>query len=126
MNSFLSVFLGLLATVLLSVGTDALMHGTGVFPPMGQPMSGGLFVLATAYRILYGITGGYLAARIARRSPMKHAVILGAIGSLLSIAGAAATWNAGPEFGPKWYPLLLIFIALPSCWIGGKLHGRNS
>ena len=125
MNSFVSVCLGLLATVALSIGTDAAMHATGVFPQLGTPMSNGLFALATAYRIVYGIVGGFITARLAKTNPMKHALVLGGIGTLLSILGAVASWNAGPEFGPKWYPVLLIFIALPSCWLGGKLSRRS-
>jgi hypothetical protein len=34
------------------------------------------------------------------------------------------TWSAGPEFGPKWYPLALVALALPSVWAGGKLARR--
>ena len=39
----------------------------------------------------------------------------------MSIAGTVATWNRGPEFGPKWYPLSLVAIAMPCAWAGGKL-----
>ncbi len=55
-----AVLAGLLAVVILSTATDALMHATGVFPPLGQPMSDGLFLLATAYRIdtLHRMTAG--------------------------------------------------------------------
>jgi hypothetical protein len=47
--------------------------------------------------------------------------VLGVIGCLLAILGTVATWNSGPEFGPKWYPIALIVIAIPTTWIGGKL-----
>ena len=40
----------------------------------------------------------------------------------LSIIGAAATWNRGPAFGPHWYALALVVTALPTAWVGGKLH----
>lgn len=39
-----------------------------------------------------------------------------------SFAGAMATWNKGPEFGPGWYPLTLVALSLPLAWIGGKLR----
>jgi hypothetical protein len=32
------------------------------------------------------------------------------------------TWNSGPEFGPKWYPLALVVVALPCAWLGGRLR----
>jgi O-antigen/teichoic acid export membrane protein len=80
-------------------------------------MSDKLFVLATAYRIVFGIAGCYLAARLAPDRPMKHALILGVVGLVLSIAGAAAMWGAGPG----WYSLAIIAITLPCAWIGGKV-----
>jgi hypothetical protein len=52
---------------------------------------------------------------------MGHALVLGVIGVVISAIGAAATWNRGPAFGPHWYPLLLVVVAMPCAWIGGKL-----
>ena len=83
----------------------------GVLPPFGQPLSDGLCLLATAYRILFGVAGSYIAARLAPGRPMPHALAVGVAGLVLSIAGAVATWKRGPAFGPKWYPLALIAIA---------------
>jgi hypothetical protein len=117
-----AVVAGLLAIVVLSTATDMVLHATGVFPPFGQPMAGALFLLATAYRIVYGVAGCYLAARLAPDRPMQHALALGVVGLVVSIAGAVATWNRGPEFGPKWYPLAVIAIALPCAWAGGRLR----
>jgi hypothetical protein len=117
-----AVVAGLLAIVILSTATDMVLHATGVFPPFGQPMSDALFLLATAYRIVYGIAGCYIAARLAPDRPMQHALVLGVVGVVISTAGALATWNRGPAFGPKWYPLAVIAIALPCAWAGGKLR----
>jgi surface polysaccharide O-acyltransferase-like enzyme len=119
-----AVLAGLLFVIIITTATDALMHATGIFPPWGQPMADSLFVLALAYRIVYGIAGGYITARLAPDKPVKHALLLGVIGFVLSLAGAAATWNRGPEFGPKWYPLSLIVIAIPTAWLGGKLFKK--
>jgi hypothetical protein len=120
-----AVVAGLLFVIIVTTATDAIMHATGIFPPWGQPMSDSLFVLAFAYRIVYGVAGGYITARLAPDKPVKHAVLLGVVGFVLSLAGAAATWNRGPEFGPKWYPLALIVIAIPTAWLGGKLVSRS-
>ena len=121
-----AVLTGLLAVIMLSIGTDAVLHATGVFPPWGQPMDDALFLLATAYRMVYGVAGSYIAARLAPDRPMSHALALGVVGLGLSMAGAAATWNGGPAFGPKWYPLALIAIAMPCAWVGGRLGGARS
>jgi hypothetical protein len=55
------------------------LHATGVFPPFGQPMADALFLLATAYRIVYGVAGCYLTARLAPDRPMRHALALGVV-----------------------------------------------
>jgi hypothetical protein len=56
---------------------------------------------------------------------MKHALIYGVVGVVLTIAGTIATWNQGPEFGPHWYPLALIATSMPCAWLGGKLKARQ-
>lgn len=117
---------GLVAVIALSTATDALLHGTGVFPPERTPMSAALWLLATAYRTAYGVAGGWVAARLAPDRPIAHAVVLGLIGVALSTAGTVATWSEGPEFGPKWYPIALIVLALPSSWLGGRLVQRRA
>jgi hypothetical protein len=117
-----ALFAGFVVVVVLSLGTDAVLHATGVFPPWGQPMSDALFLLATAYRTLFGILGAYVTARLAPRRPMGHALLGGAIGLVLATAGAVATWDKGPEFGPHWYPLSLIATALPGAWAGGRAY----
>lgn len=125
LRSIGAVLGGVVVVVVLSVGTDAVMHATNVFPPSGRRMADGLFVLATAYRSIYAIAGGYIAARLAPARPMKHALVLGFIGVLLGTAGLLATWNAGPELGPRWYPIALVVTALPCGWLGGKLARRS-
>ncbi|MDC0722252.1 hypothetical protein [Nannocystis bainbridge] len=119
------VLAGLVTTVVLSVATDAFMHASGVFPPLGQPMADGLFLLALAYRVGFGVAGGFVTGRLARRRPMRHVAVLATIGLVLSALGAIATWGAGPEFGPKWYALAVVATAFPTAWWGGLLANRR-
>ena len=95
-------------------------------PNFGQfsnsPWTGTLFLLAMAYRMVDGIAGSYIAARLAPRRPMQHSLILGAVGIVLSSIGAVVTWNKGPAFGPHWFPIALIVIAMPCAWAGGRLR----
>ena len=121
-QSFRAVLAGALIGAVLSLATDAVMRAVGIFPALGQSMSNGLFVLATAYRTIYGVLGAYVAARLAPYRPMAHAMVLGAAGLAVTIAGTVATWNKGPEFGPHWYPLSLVVLALPPAWLGAKLR----
>jgi hypothetical protein len=110
--------------VVLSLGTDIVLHVIGVFPPWGASMVGfdGALLLATAYRTVYGVAASYIIARLAPDRPMLHALVGGFVGLAVSIFGAAVTWNKGPAFGPHWYPLVLIVLAMPQAWAGGKLR----
>ena len=124
LRSIGAVVAGLLFVIVVTTATDAILHATGIYPPWGLPMADSLFLVALAYRIIYGIAGGYITARLAPDRRMMHALILGLIGFVLSLLGTLATWNRGPEFGPKWYPISLIVIAIPTAWIGAKLVRR--
>ena len=122
LRSIGAVLAGVVAVIVLSLGTDVVLHATGIYPPWFQPMAEGLWVLALAYRIVYGVAGGYIAAWLAPNRPMAHALALGVVGFALSIVGVAANWNKGPEYGPRWFALALIATALPCAWVGGKLR----
>jgi len=112
-----AVFAGLIFIFATHIGTDAIMHGLGVFPPAGQPMfDKDQLLWASLYRGIYSIIGCYIAARLAPKRPMLHALILGGIGVLLSTGGAIALW----DMGPAWYPLGLIALSLPYAWLGGR------
>lgn len=124
-RSVLAVAAGFVLTAALSVATDALMHATGVFPPLGQAMSGSLFAWALAYRMAFAVAGGFVTARLAPSRPLRHVLWLGGIGMLAATLGLVATWNAGPEFGPAWYPLSLVVTAVPCVWAGGRLAGAR-
>ena len=119
-----AILAGFVFVFLISLGTDEVLHMSGVFPPWGASMTGfeGALLLATVYRVIFGVAGSYITARLAPDRPMKHALIGGFIGLALSIVGAAATWNGGPAYGPHWYPLALVATALPTAWAGGKLR----
>lgn len=121
-RSILALLAGFAVVVLLSVGTDVALRAAGVFPPLTQVVDDKLLLLATVYRTIYGVLGSYVTARLAPYRPMLHAMVGGAIGFVLGVVGAAVTWNQGPAFGPHWYPLALIAVALPQSWLGGKLR----
>jgi len=116
-----AVAAGFVAVVVLSLGTDQVLHMLQVYPPWGQPMSGGLFGLATAYRIVYTIFGGYLTARLAPHAPVRHALILGFIGLLPAIGGVMVALSK-PELGPLWYPIVILVSGVPCVWLGGVLY----
>jgi hypothetical protein len=124
LKSIGAMLAGILVGIVLTLGTDIVLHAIGVFPPWGQSMVGfnGPLLLATVYRTVYGVLASYIIARLAPDRPMEHALVGGFIGLVVSILGAAVTWNKGPAFGPHWYPLALIVLAIPQAWVGGKLR----
>jgi hypothetical protein len=122
LRSVAAVLAGMAAIVVLSIATDALMHTTGIFPSDGKQMGHGQYVLATIYRTAYSILGSYIAARLAPARHMGHALAVGVVGLLVSLAGIVALWEKLDQMGPRWYPIALVVIALPAAWIGGKLR----
>lgn len=121
LQSFAAVLAGMLAVVLPSVGTDSALNALGFFPPPGQPSGSGLLLVATLYRTVYGVIGGFVAAALAPYRSMAHALLLGMIGLVMSTLGVVATWGQEAIYGPAWYPIALAVLALPQAWGGGKL-----
>ncbi len=123
-RSVAAVVSALLAVFVLSLGTDQILHMLQVYPPWGQRMSDPLFLLATSYRIVFNVAGGYIAARLAPYAPLRHALALGVVGLVLSGAGAIVA-IAKPELGPVWYPIALVVLAVPCAWLGGRIAERS-
>jgi len=123
--SVLAVVAGMAAGIALTLITDLVLHKLRVFPPLGERAPDGLLVLATEYRVVFGIVASYLTAYLAPYRPIAHAVIGGAFGFVASLAGAIATWNGGPAYEPHWYPVALVVLAFPQAWIGGWLRARK-
>jgi uncharacterized membrane protein YfcA len=118
-----AVFLGFLAVVVLSLGTDEVLHLLHVYPPWGQPMyDSGLCLLALSYRIIYTIIGSYITARLAPQAPIRHVWILGAIGFVIGTLGAITTIPM--NLSPAWYPIAIAVTALPCAWAGGALYRK--
>ncbi|MCX6956143.1 MAG: hypothetical protein NTV51_28745 [Verrucomicrobia bacterium] len=123
LKSIGAVVAGLFFIIIVSTAVDIILHAAKVYPPMGEPMTDALAVLASSYRLAIGIAGAWLTARLAPDRPMRHALILGGIGIVLGLVGVVATWNLG--LGPRWYAISLAVVALPQCWFGGWLYARR-
>jgi hypothetical protein len=123
LRSVAAVLLGFVAVVALSLGTDQVLHVLDVYPPWGEPMyDTGDNLLALAYRCVYAVVGSAIAAAMAPRNPMRHAMALGIVGFVLSFAGVIATIPM--DLGPAWYGIALVLTALPCAWLGGVLQRR--
>lgn len=94
-KSVWAVVAGVLFIIVVSTLVDIVLHALRVFPPMKEPINDSLAMLAASYRV-------------------------GVVGTFLGLVGVVATWNQG--LGPRWYPVLLAVLAIPQCWVGGKLY----
>jgi hypothetical protein len=111
---------GFLAVAALSMAADAVLHAMNYYPNDGTVGSDAELAVALAYRTVFTVLGGYIAARLAPSRPQRLATILGAIGTLFAILGAATMWNVGHQ----WYPVGLVVLAIPSTALGGWLFTR--
>ena len=124
-RSIVAVLAGMALAIVLTLVTDLVLHKLNVFPPLGERVPDRLLLLATGYRIVYGVVASYLTAYLAPYRPVAHAMIGGAFGFVASLAGAIATWHAGPAYETHWYPVALVVLALPQAWLGGWLRARQ-
>jgi len=120
-RSIFALLAGFVVNIILSLATDVTFQAIGVMPVLGQQsMNDFQSALAASYRTLYCVFTAYLVARLAPSRPMGHALLGAGIGMVIATLGAIATWNKG--LGPHWYALVLIVLALPTGWLGGKLR----
>jgi len=123
LKSIGAILAGIAAGVILSTATDKIFESTGIMKT--EPFDGNptwLIMLVVAYRTIFNIAGSCLTARLAPGKPMKHVIILGVIGLVLSVAGTIVMWHIPPH----WYPILLDLLALPSAWLGGKIAMKKN
>jgi hypothetical protein len=121
LRSALALIAGIVAVVALSIGADMAVMAAGYSFEQPAGPSPGLLLFATLYRCLFGVAGSAVAALLAPRRAMLHAMILGGIGFAANIAGLIAQWHLGAH----WYPIALTALALPCAWLGGVLAGAR-
>lgn len=122
-KSIWAVIAGLLFTIIVTTLVDVVLHLTGVYAAWDQALDDRLSAIALSYRVVITIAGGWVTAKLAPSHPMKHAMWLGAIGTVLGVVGIVATWNLG--MGPHWYPIAIAVLGIPECWLGATLAGRG-
>lgn len=123
-RSVWAIVAAILFGVVVTTIVDIVLHLVGYYPPLGEPMDDRQSLVATAYRIVIGIAGAWITARLAPAKPMKHVLILGILGTIVCLAGLAATWNRG--LGPHWYPIALAVLAIPQSLVGGWIYLRQT
>jgi len=122
LKSIGALIAGFAALVILSMATDMILETAGIMkidPFIDNPVW--LILIIIMYRTAYSIFGCYLAARMAPNKPMRHALILGIIGVVLTTIGTIVMWDVPPH----WYPISLAVLTMPAAWAGGRLGLRK-
>lgn len=125
-NIFKSIgagFVGIFVGAILSIGTDKILENMGVLPHGNLWVGAWIIIFVLFYRTIYNILGSYIVARLAPNYPMRHVLVVGVLGTIVSIVGAIATANM--NLGPAWYAWTLAALTFPSAWLGGKLCVRS-
>ncbi|MEO7712559.1 MAG: hypothetical protein ABIV10_06530 [Gemmatimonadaceae bacterium] len=122
-RSIVAVVVGFLVIGMLAIGTDAIVKATvpGVFGPDDRVDSVPWLLIIQLYVFVYAAFGCWLAARMAPNRPMRHALILGALGLVFNIVGTIALWDKMPA----WYHIVAIALVMPAAWVGARIRERQ-
>jgi hypothetical protein len=123
-RSVVAVFSGFLLIAALSFGTDLAIRAAmpALFDANGRTDSVAVLLLTIGYVGLYATVGCYLAARLAPRSPMRHALVLGGLGLLFNVAGTYAAWDTAPA----WYHIVSLVLVMLWAWLGGRMREQET
>lgn len=126
-RSIVAVLAGMVVFAFLVMAIEAV--GMMIFPPppgtdMANPEAaraamanapvGSLLFVLLAW-IVGTFAGAWTAARIARRAPVGHGLVVGVLG----LAGAIANMLMIPH--PVWFWVLGVAVFLPVAWLGARI-----
>jgi|SRR5688572_12970600 len=76
--------------------------------------------IAIVYGAVFAFIAGYLAARLAPRKPMAHAVAFAA----LLLAVAAASYSIQAEGASMWSLIATAVVSVPAALVGGLVRSK--
>jgi hypothetical protein len=122
-RSLLAVALGYVVMLVAYRGCDLIITALKpeFAPQPGEPPDAAYFVFLLGTGFFFMIVGGYVAALLAGRSEMKHALSLGALSIAMGILEAILF--EGEQ--PLWYTVALMFLSIPSALVGGYFRLRQ-
>ena len=123
-RSIVAIIAGFVATVALSVACDALvrMAAPGAFGADGRAASPAMMAFGVLYTLLAATAGGFIAAWIARRGEILHALVLGTLGAVATLLIIVAAPAAQRTIGMFVSAMLVI----PATVLGGWLRARGT
>ncbi len=123
-RSILSIFVGFVIIAVIGLGGDAILKQIKPqsFTVEGAVSDPSLLMLILAYTVLAIVLAGYATASLAPKTKLGHALVLGIIQLVLSIAATVNYFYTAPA----WWHALSLAAIIPAVWIGGKLRVRQS
>ncbi|MBA3680884.1 MAG: hypothetical protein H0W73_06915 [Bacteroidetes bacterium] len=113
-----AILTGFILAAFLSIATDMILNLTNIVNMESFKDNSAIIILfVIIYRFIYNVMGCYLTSKLAPNKPMKHALIIGVIGTVFALLGSIAMWDKAVA----WYNISVILISLPSAWVGAKL-----
>ncbi len=123
LRSVLAIIAGFLFIGLLAFASDGVAHAIrpDIFGPNSSTSNVPYLVIAIIYVGVFATAGCWLAAVLAGRRPMFHALILGVLGLVFNLAAIPGMWNLFPH----WYTVVSIMLVMPFAWLGGRIRERQ-
>jgi O-antigen/teichoic acid export membrane protein len=112
-RSALAILAGILVLTVTSFAIEAATN-----PATIQNVAARIFMLA--YTMLCVAAGGYVTAWLARGSEVRHAVIMGVIEAVFTVAAMLAL----PGHAPLWSWIAGIVLVVPAAWFGGWIRAK--
>ncbi|HET6326884.1 MAG TPA: hypothetical protein VFG04_19555 [Planctomycetaceae bacterium] len=123
-RSIIAVVAGIVVLILSSFAIEAianpLMKMIGLFPD--ESPSTAVRLVTMAYTTVCIAAAGYVTAWIARRAPVLHALIMGAVQVGLTVALIIDQ----PDFAPPWAWIITVAVIMPAAWYGGAIRARQA
>jgi hypothetical protein len=132
LRSILAVFAAFVAACVVMMTIETI-NGHVLHPELGEAAKGmtdreairallatapvTAFLVVIFGWVLASFAGGWIAARIAARAPMVHALTLG---GLITLGGIANNLMLPP---PAWFWPASLILLLPAAHVGGRLAG---
>lgn len=129
LRSIAAVVAGFIAASIVMTIVEAI-NGHVLYPELGKAAEGmtdreairallatapvGAFLIVIVGWFLGGLAGGWVAARLAPKSALGHALVLGA---LLTLAGIANNLMIPP---PLWFWIASLVVLLPATYLGAR------
>lgn len=120
LRSIIAIVCGSMVIAALSLSADAVLMGVSPesFSASGRSENSSLLMLTLVYSAIFSVLGGYVAAWVAKRQELKHALALGLWQLVLSTLSAIQF----SETAPLWWHAIFLLLIVPAIWCGGYLR----